>query len=401
MSETDQPIWLKIMEHGAAGEARTKAFLLDRFWVLERSVDIDGADFLIQPRSLADRFTDRAPPKVGVVQAKYFQDHRTTHYIPRHYVLDDNGKPLKGFFAILHLGTEDAADMFLLSADEIHSNLDLAEKEPWRYIVGAKSLDEKYRVTSRRLALDKIAHEIAIRSSLDAFLFLDQVNVPYRKVSEADIEYSYTLPIPNTQTDIPKSYLAYRNQLRSLQYEMEEALVAIDTILKTSHPRAALAELKKLEDHRDGGSHRGSLTFGGYKCDLDWPYFEEALDEHERRVEALTKKGLLEKYVELSYQVKKEVADKARPFEGVARDGQSLWASLDYDPDALELRRLDVQLLEKGEPDPFGMLVKRSHLMDHGGRHKISISESATSLWHGLMSAVLKASSPGIDDHED
>jgi hypothetical protein len=52
MVNTDQPVWLKVMEHGAAGEARTKAFLLDRFWVLERSVDIDGADFLIQPRSL-------------------------------------------------------------------------------------------------------------------------------------------------------------------------------------------------------------------------------------------------------------------------------------------------------------------------------------------------------------
>lgn len=30
MANTDQPVWLKVMEHGAAGEARTKAFLLDR-----------------------------------------------------------------------------------------------------------------------------------------------------------------------------------------------------------------------------------------------------------------------------------------------------------------------------------------------------------------------------------
>ena len=31
------------MQNGALGEARTKAFLLDRFWILERSVDIHGA----------------------------------------------------------------------------------------------------------------------------------------------------------------------------------------------------------------------------------------------------------------------------------------------------------------------------------------------------------------------
>lgn len=36
------------MENGTVGEARTRSFLIDRFWVLlERSVDTDGADFLI------------------------------------------------------------------------------------------------------------------------------------------------------------------------------------------------------------------------------------------------------------------------------------------------------------------------------------------------------------------
>ena len=46
--------WLKRMENGTIGETRTKAFLLDRFWVLERSVDIEGADFLIQRKIFRD-----------------------------------------------------------------------------------------------------------------------------------------------------------------------------------------------------------------------------------------------------------------------------------------------------------------------------------------------------------
>ncbi len=67
LTDANKPMWLKIMENGSVGEARAKAFLIDRFWILERSVDIDGADFLIQSRSIAGRFTDRAPPKIGVV----------------------------------------------------------------------------------------------------------------------------------------------------------------------------------------------------------------------------------------------------------------------------------------------------------------------------------------------
>jgi hypothetical protein len=40
----EHPPWLKAMQNGAIGEARSWAFLLDRFGVLERSVDIDGTD---------------------------------------------------------------------------------------------------------------------------------------------------------------------------------------------------------------------------------------------------------------------------------------------------------------------------------------------------------------------
>lgn len=38
------PMWLKSMQNGSIGEMRTKAFLIDRFWILERSVDIHGGD---------------------------------------------------------------------------------------------------------------------------------------------------------------------------------------------------------------------------------------------------------------------------------------------------------------------------------------------------------------------
>ncbi len=80
MKQEEFPVWLKAMQNGAIGEARTRAFLIDRFWVLERSVDIDGADFIIQRRITSSNLLDEKPPRFGVVQAKFFSGPETSHY---------------------------------------------------------------------------------------------------------------------------------------------------------------------------------------------------------------------------------------------------------------------------------------------------------------------------------
>lgn len=98
MSKTNEhPAWLKAMQNGSIGEARTKAFLLDRFWVLERSVDIEGADFIIQRRLTQHNLLDRQAPRLGVVQAKFFGSTSTAHHIHKEYVLDEKGAPRDEF----------------------------------------------------------------------------------------------------------------------------------------------------------------------------------------------------------------------------------------------------------------------------------------------------------------
>lgn len=61
--------WLKSMENGALGEARARAFLMERFWVLERSVDVEGADFLIQRRLTGQNFLDHDPTRRALTLA--------------------------------------------------------------------------------------------------------------------------------------------------------------------------------------------------------------------------------------------------------------------------------------------------------------------------------------------
>lgn len=113
-----KPAWLTTMENGSIGEARTKALLLDRFWVLERSVDIEGADFIVQRRLPAPRL-DSGRAMFGLVQAKFLQDTRTTAYIHPDYVLDEQGQPRDSFFLIAHTGTEDDQSMYFLKAKDV------------------------------------------------------------------------------------------------------------------------------------------------------------------------------------------------------------------------------------------------------------------------------------------
>jgi hypothetical protein len=95
------PTWLKIMQNGTIGEAKTKAFLIDRFWILERSVDIDGADFIIQRRILQNTILDNKPPRMGLIQVKYYSSDKTTQYIHPNYIVNDKGGVKKGIFFIM------------------------------------------------------------------------------------------------------------------------------------------------------------------------------------------------------------------------------------------------------------------------------------------------------------
>ena len=117
-----QPVWVKIAQNGAIGEARTRSFLLDRFWILERSIDIHGADFIIQRRLTNRNILDRNAPKLGVVQAKFISTSSTYHYIHSEYVVDKDELPREEFFLIIHTGNEEIQQMYFLTTKEITEN---------------------------------------------------------------------------------------------------------------------------------------------------------------------------------------------------------------------------------------------------------------------------------------
>jgi len=150
---------IKRAHNGKIGEARTKSFLIDRFWVLERSADIDGADFIVQRKLEGQSILDDKATRFGIIQSKFSQDKKTTHKLKKDYVLDKKGKPHMEFFLIVNVGFEDTQEMCLLSAKEIFlENFKINDKN--EYEIYTNKIIKKFKIQNKKLSLDTIEDSI-------------------------------------------------------------------------------------------------------------------------------------------------------------------------------------------------------------------------------------------------
>lgn len=391
------PTWLRAMENGSLGEARTRAFLVERFWVLERSVDMDGADFLIQRRAAAQRFTDRSPPRVGVVQAKFCQDRGTTHRIPRSYVTDADGAPLEGFFVLLHLGHEDEGTMHLLSAADIVGAMPLGSRRGTEsYLLGAEALSGSYLVRSQRLALDRIEHSLKSRTYTQSAAFLDRLHIPFRRFGEDDIDFAWTLPLPNDTGDVRQMFFELKEKLRRLVFDMDEVLTIIDSVLVEKDPRRAV-ELAADLKHHVGAYGRISFQADPY----EWEDFASALDSHDGYRERLIAAGLLEAYLDTGRSVRRAIDEQVAttPLED---DDAFVEVDLRYSADtfAASSVRVRVGIGERGPDKTESGRARRSvKLADWAPRGSNPADYTVEWVWDRVMRAMIASRFP--DDEEE
>lgn len=262
---SDSPAWLKRSENGSLGEARTRSFLLERFWVLERSVDKDGADYLIQRRLTADNFLSRDPPRLGVVQVKFMQDEKTAIYLAPEYVCDKDGRPYSEFFLLVHTGNEDQQRQFLITAIDItedfkKSILDSGIEK--YYLPGAVILqDSKYEVLNKSRALDKIEHALKNANFLRnrAYFRTSQ----YIKVEKHHIDSDYLIPIDNGYCHIDKEFYKQKQKLQETLFDLEEVVEAIGKILRSTDPVEAYEIFEEcIQQYIDSRARGSNLSFG-------------------------------------------------------------------------------------------------------------------------------------------
>lgn len=240
------PSWLKSMQNGSIGEMRTKAFLIDRFWILERSVDIHGADFIIQRRLYGENILDTEPPRFGKIQAKFSQDENTYHYINKRYILDSENKPRKELFVIINTGNEKGHRMFLLSADDILSDFYL-DKDNYKFIIPSKKVfSSAYEVLDNKKSLDRIENSIKCAE------FYKNRNFLFTNLSSVERSFDNILPeykidIENRFDDIPRFFKEQKQRAFNTILELEKAHESLKEFVESPDPIDASSVAEEID----------------------------------------------------------------------------------------------------------------------------------------------------------
>lgn len=325
--------WLKSMENGGLGEARAKAFLLERFWVLERSVDIQGADYLIQRKITSQNFMDKEPPKLGVVQVKYIQDGNTYIRINKDYVINQSGEPYGEFFLLVFSGQEDEARSFLLTSQEVSDNFE--EKEVKGKMIlqtsGEKILNNKnFEILNKSMALDKIEHAIKKSDFKRNRLFLGATN--YIKLCPEQIEHDFLLPLDNGYADLKKEFFKNKKRLQSTLFNIEDVVEGMNNILKTSDPEEAFDIYEDVISQHIGSSTGTYISFEvDFFNDED---FLAAVKNHKERLSAIRELGLESSYFSLLKSYEKSVAKQTANLQ--LSQGDKVEVTIKYDAKTLE-----------------------------------------------------------------
>lgn len=299
---SDRP-WLKSMANGTLGEARVRALLLERFTVLTRSVDTDGADFLIELRD-GGRFSDDLAPRLGIVQAKFAQDRATSHYIPETYATAD-GEPIDEFFVLVTVGNEDTIEYYLIAGSDL-STLPLSRRKGRVVrVLGGKDRDRFQENTISGL-LDRIETSMKTRTQTQNERFLHSVNIPDFELSRGALAPMWLLPIPNEHGYIPDMVYRLRATLRAQLYSFDGLVRPISDLIKTVDASECVTALDELlEDHSITIQKKDAVIgFELRNIVSKRATLQQATETHLARFEALSEVGLLDDFIAVAQSIK-------------------------------------------------------------------------------------------------
>lgn len=291
------PPWLKAMQNGALGEARARAFLMDRFWILERSVDIDGADLIIQRRLTSQNLLDKNPPKLGFVQVKFFESEGTTHYIPKAYITDQEDKLRDEFFLLCHSGFEENARSFFMTSEMISTDFSIVQNSGIeKYsISGSKVLNNnKYLVVSNANTLNRIENKLMFADFRKNREFISW-KLPNILIDSSAILPIYNEPIVNSWGHIPSEFKKIKEGAIKAMKEIESLYLDLKEIADEVDPIEAFTKIEILE------GELGISSYGSWGRSVMESLYDEnfyyTCTTHKEKVEALRDDGLLDKFI--------------------------------------------------------------------------------------------------------
>lgn len=213
-------------ENGEKGEKLTQSILLSRFWVLKRSADVDGADFLVQRHcnSLKElRSRAREIQILGIVQSKYFEKNNKVK-VQRAYVLD-NDRPRKEFFCSLHTHDDEGEPAhYFFSAADIVNEFEVTCDEFFWFALTKERQYTEYKNPKVRFVVDKIesgVNQAEGEANKSFFRKKFQVFAIPTKHLQKEPNFFYKLAIVNgvrvaTVTDVKTNHSRLLEQRRDL-----------------------------------------------------------------------------------------------------------------------------------------------------------------------------------------
>lgn len=309
MTRTEQrPAWMVRQEHGALGEARTRALLLERFWVLERSLDLEGADLIIQRRLAGRSLLDPVPPRLGFVQCKYFSAIETTQYVHREYVADPTGTARQEFFLVAHTGTADRAASYLLGAEDIVAHFKEAppgHSYEGRYVLrGRDVLVQRFQILHVESILRRIEAALEHADFHKNRAFFSWAMPSYSN-QERPIVPEYTESIDNWWGDIPKAFVELRRTAAAARQQLNEVADKLREVEDSDDPETALSIAEEID-----GYWGGRVSFEERMFDED---FYRTVQHHRRRYTELHSSGLLQAHAALRSQVLATISSDLPP----------------------------------------------------------------------------------------
>jgi hypothetical protein len=345
------PSWLKSMQNGSIGEARTRAFLIDRFWILERSVDIHGVDFVEQRRLYDRSILDDKPPRFGVVQSKFSQDENTSHCLDKEDIVDEGGNPRIEFFLIINTGDEENQKMYLLRAEDISKGFPI--NKDGKYVVSSRKVlsSSRYQIENRRRSLDRM------EQSIQCAEFYKNRSFIFSRLSSVNPDFDAILPdyreeIEHGFGDIPEWFKKSKQEAFDAIVEIERIHGALKEYVESIDPIEA-CYIAEGFSHRFGTSVRLPQVFS-----RDFYYAAKNLKE---MVDDMRKDGVLDNYISARRRMLSEVSSFLSGYSPDEIDSNTVHQiTVEYDPASLSFLKTSnsiSQVPEAGIQGDFSRFV--------------------------------------------
>lgn len=333
----ERPSWLKRMENGEIGESRARCLLLDRFWILERSVDVHGADFLIQRRLLQQSILDSTPPRFGLVQAKFFQSDTTRHFVPKEYLVDKNGMPMREFFLLCFTGYEEGQSEAFMTADQVLSqcrclgpqqqNADRFELR-WDVVFSTSNRQPRSRILNR---IDERLQHADLKLNRKYFFNLQQANF-VNPATDPEFED----PIDNPFGPVPHLFQEFKKQVEHVAWHAKHLCEELGLVIASTNPQEALKLLS------DAYSSADTLQIMEELGDRE---LKDAVEHHAIVRESLSRIGVLGEFIALQRAVEDEIVRRCADLVTVPR-GQVRLFTVSFDLQSLCLESSAVEVVD-------------------------------------------------------